>query len=613
LRLSLLLVLVPASLHAQFSRERVSLVLQGEAALQREEIAAAVNAFGEAARDTSVARRAAAERMLGVISWRFYKDNGRARVHFGNALATGHDTAATLVEMARLATTEGRYRQSFVLANSALRAATDDIVHRAAVLQMGRAASEAAVVARLNGPRGADRPDSASVAATVVRLRELVQRVPGRLEESLQLLLTALIAGDGADAATGADSYYLIDAGGTQAGSQLPSTLAELKAELPAWRGDKTPRAVRVRLAAALAGARLYEAAALVSPLGSELVEYARFCRHMEQTADEYYRRALVSGASPDELTRAYIHAERELWPRLTWRGTPPPFYPAGADAELGRRFGAVFQLGITGGYYDMHMGHVVGEENRIVTQYGHSARVTFLVIDGVVTNGLQSWAWDDAGGHGGWQRRDTIVQVRPMFVEHALSLFVSGDAVRRAHEQASIASDSILDLTIARSDSIGYLPGVASRLRRDGRDALFDSLRHADVPDSLLGREFVRVATRLIRESSIIAHEGRHAIDDALGAFTPEEREFRAKLSEIAFAARPKIVMSSIIHPNIGDATPHGRANARVMYGLIRWMRAHAAEIRGFDVNQPVLTQLPLLTDDQFRRAFRSMDPLAR
>jgi hypothetical protein len=71
--------------------------------------------------------------------------------------------------------------------------------------------------------------------------------------------------------------------------------------------------------------------------------------------------------------------------------------------------------------------------------------------------------------------------------------------------------------------------------------------------------------------------------------------------------------VMSSIIHPNIGDATPHGRANARVMYGLIRWMRAHAAEIHGFDASQPVLTQLPLLTDDQFRRAFRAMDPLAR
>ena len=604
---------MPAALHAQFSRERISLVLQGEAALQREEIAAAVNAFGEAARDTNVARRAAAERMLGVISWRFYKDDGRARVHFGNALATGYDTAATLVEMARLATTEGRHRQSLALASSALGASTDDIVQRAAVLQMGHAVSEAALAARLDGSSGVDRPDSASVATTVARLRELVQRVPGRIDESLQLLLTALIGSDGADAAIGVNSYYLVDAGGRQMRSQLPSALAELNSALPSWRGDSTPRAIRVRLADAFGRARLYDAAALVAPLGSSVIEYARFCRHMQQTADEYYRRALVSGARPDELTRAYIRAERELWPRLSWSGAMPQFYPAGADAELGRRFGAVFQLGITGGYYDMHMGHVVGHENRVVSQYGHSARVTFLVIDGVVTNGLQSWAWDDAGGHGGWQRRDTIVQVRPMFVEHALSLFVSGDTVRRAHERASIASDSILDLSIARSDSIGYLPGVAGRLRRDGRDALLDSLHRAGVPDSLLGREFVRVASRLIRESSIIAHEGRHAIDDGLGAFTPEEREFRAKLSEIAFAARPKIVMSSIMHPNIGDATPHGRANARVMYGLTRWMRAHVAEIRGFDAKQPVLTQLPLLTDDQLRRAFRSMDPLAR
>jgi hypothetical protein len=48
-------------------------------------------------------------------------------------------------------------------------------------------------------------------------------------------------------------------------------------------------------------------------------------------------------------------------------------------------------------------------------------------------------------------------------------------------------------------------------------------------------------------------------------------------------------------------------------MLGLIRWMRAHGSEIRGFDAMVPVLPQLPLLTDAQLRRAFRSMDPLAR
>lgn len=572
-----------------------------------------MNAFGEAARDTNVARRAAAERMLGVLAWRFYEDGARARAHFGSALATQHDTAATLVEMARLDIAEGRYRQAVALASTAVHSAVDDIVHRAAVLQMGRAVSEAALAVRLDGASAAERPDSASVAGALVRLRQLVRNVPGRIDESMQLLLTALVAGAGADAATAIDSYYLVDAGGTQTRSQLPSTLAKLRADLPAWRGDSTPSAVRARLAAALGRARLYDAAALVSPLGGQLIEYARYCRHMRQTADEYYRRALVAGSRPEDLMRAYIHAERELWPHLGWAGAPPAFYPAGADAELARRFGTVIQLGITGGYYDMHMGHVVGEERRVVTQYGRSARVNFLVIDGIVTNGLQSWAWDDAGGHGGWQRRDTIVQVRPVFVEHALNLWVSGDTARRAHEQASIESDSILDLTIARADSIAYLPGVAGRLRRDGRNALLDSVRRAGVPDSLVGRTFIGLASRLIRESSIIAHEGRHAIDDQLGSFTPEEREFRAKLSEVAFAARPKIVMSSIIHPNIGDATPHGRANARVMYGLIRWMRAHAAEIHGFDARQPVLTQLPLLTDDQLRTAFRGMDPLAR
>jgi hypothetical protein len=93
-----------------------------------------------------------------------------------------------------------------------------------------------------------------------------------------------------------------------------------------------------------------------------------------------------------------------------------------------------------------MHLGHVVGDERRTVTQYGKTARVTFVVLDGMITNGLQSWAWDDAGGHGGWQRRDTIVQVRPIFVEHALSLWVSADPARRSAEIRNIATDSIAD-----------------------------------------------------------------------------------------------------------------------------------------------------------------------
>jgi len=609
-RLLLALFLAPTVLGAQYSRDRISLVLRGEEALQRQEIAKAIAAFREAAGDTNPRRRAAAERMLGVIEWRFFHENGRAREHFGAALATQRDTAATLVEMARLAIAEGRYRQAVSLARVARAAARDEFVQRAAILQLGRAVSEAALAARVDG-EAPESPNDSAAAGAVAGLSALLRATPGRGDESRLLLLDALVAGDGAAAARAVRSYYLID---VEPGmrSQIPAAVAALEQLLVSWDGTAS-RGERRRLVAALLRARFPDAAALVAPNGDEAIAYEEFCRRIAREAEEYYRRLLLGQSKPDELMRLYIRASHDLWPRLRWPGAPPPFYPAASDRELARRFGTMIQLGIAGGYYDLHMGHVVAAETRTITQYGHRAKVTFLVIDGMVTNGLQSWAWDEAGGHGGWQRADTVVQVRPIFVEHALALWISGDSTRAAREVRSIALDSAMDSRLAAQDSIAYLPSVAARLRRDGRRALVDSLRRAGIPDSALEPTFIRVVSDLFRESSIIAHEGRHAIDDgARPKLSTEEREFRAKLSEVAFAARPKLVMSSIIHPNIGDATPHGQANARVMLGLLRWMRAQAREIPGLDVSRPLLPQLPLLTDAQLRAAFRSMDPLA-
>jgi hypothetical protein len=45
-------------------------------------------------------------------------------------------------------------------------------------------------------------------------------------------------------------------------------------------------------------------------------------------------------------------------------------------------------------------------------------------------------------------------------------------------------------------------------------------------------------------------------------------------------------------------------------MLGIIRWMRANAADIPGFDPSLPALVQLPLLSDGQLRAAFQSMRP---
>jgi hypothetical protein len=138
-----------------------------------------------------------------------------------------------------------------------------------------------------------------------------------------------------------------------------------------------------------------------------------------------------------------------------------------------------------------------------------------------------------------------------------------------------------------------------------------------------LLRAGFVAAADRAVIESSIFAHEGRHAIDAEFethffglflggGLNSSAALEFRAKLSEIAFAPVPRLAFGGILNENIGGPTPHGQANLKLMKGLVAWMDAHHAEIDGLDPKKPLLTQLDRLTDDQLRASARSLDPMA-
>jgi hypothetical protein len=112
--------------------------------------------------------------------------------------------------------------------------------------------------------------------------------------------------------------------------------------------------------------------------------------------------------------------------------------------------------------------------------------------------------------------------------------------------------------------------------------------------------------------ESTIFAHEGRHAIDKTLGeSFTPADLEYRAKISQVVFAPEPRIALGGIFDANIGDASPHGQANERLMKGIVAWMSSHAAEIAQLDRSRPLLPQFDRLTDDQIREAFASLDPM--
>ena len=121
----------------------------------------------------------------------------------------------------------------------------------------------------------------------------------------------------------------------------------------------------------------------------------------------------------------------------------------------------------------------------------------------------------DGRSGDGGWANATAIYQVRPLYVASPLSLWLTfTDPQSRAQQERNIEDESRRDDQRIASDPLLTPHGVALRLRKQYVEQVMKSL---DAKDPAAMRDaFVARVTRDTFESSIWAHEGRHAI----GAF---------------------------------------------------------------------------------------------
>lgn len=580
----------------------------------------------QAIEDTAEPRdRVEARVRLATLEWRFFEDTMSAREHLRAGLAVGPDTSAVLAGWARMDVALGHFEDAAGRALEALRRAETEEDRIRAVVRLGEAAVAEAAKAVLEEGRPPDAGETARLKAALEQLRPLVERSPGLLDPSRLRLSIALLLDRGDEAWEAWRSYYLVHLDGP---GPLPGAADTLAALLPRWSGPDTPAGERLAVIRCLAASAFHGPALLliadprVNPgaMGSDprvrdIAAYARFLREVEATTDEYYRRTALGAGDPDAYRAELFALARDLWPRLHWEGQPPELTEEAFVTEMRDRFGADVNVGHTAGFFDLHLGHIVVDEPRTVHQYGHRAEARYIALDGMASNGFQSWAWDGEQAHGGWADEETIYQVRSRYADRPLNVWRTlVDPVERERRETRERADSVADLERARRDRHSYLPGLASRIRRQGIVRLRDSLAENGLESDTLRAAFLASYAEATTESSVFAHEGRHAIDRRLGVDADlEEREYRAKLSEVAFAPLPRLALGGILNPNIGSDTPHGRANRRVMAGLVAWMREHRKEIVGLDPSLPLLPQLSLLTDAQLRAAFRSMDPLAR
>jgi hypothetical protein len=570
--------------------------------------------------DGSPTDAADAQRRLAVVDWKYHLRFEEARTRLLRAASDGAEPAEAWLALARMEQARGDFDAAREAARSGLdRAKTSDSRRRARLAEARASVAEAVQIRLEGGPAATPSLDAAFEA-----LRQEVIREAGILEPADLLLRAALLLGRGDTALLAWRSYFR-----AAPGQPMPNLVAdagrEIERLLPGWPGRSDTAGDRTALIEAMAGSRLFTEAALLAldpdadpavredPRVREVVAYGRFLKTVRGLTEEYYRKTALGEGSPARFEGDFKTECMSLVPELAGFTPDAPLSYQEFLARLDERFGAYVNLGETAGYFDLHMGHRVADETRVVEQYGAGTQVRLVVLDGMVSNGFESWAWESGAQHGGWTKPEAVYQVRPAYANGPLGDWWSLDAAeeRRKHEKDR-ARESVLDAERAARDPAGYLPGLAMRLRHQGLQRLQEKLRGEGLEGEHLRLAFLAALERATLESSIFAHEGRHVLQQRK-ARNAGSGEFPAKLSEVAFALEPRLALGGIFHANIGDRTPHGRANQKIMKGLVSWMQMHADEVPKLDPDRPLLPQFDLLTDEQIRAAFRSMDPMAQ
>lgn len=584
------------------------------------DLASARKLYRQAAQsDPEPRQRGQAALRLANIEWRIDHDLAAAEKDLELVPDDSELLAVAWTERARL---NGEVRGDFAVARTAAQrglalAKTDlDRLQAATVLA-------ATLVEPVRRARFAGRceDDAASLATAKSELKRAMERI-GPMPQPTRLLLdTALLSNDGATALAAWHAYY----GPIEQSALLAPAAATLAQKLPAWRGVDASADDRRAVGLALADSRLFDEAALVladpcarqrpdDRRSAEVVAYAAALRDLLVKTDEVYRNIALRRAKAEDLSRIVDAAGRALWPRLAWDGAPPEYSQARVQAEVVRRFGAYVNIGTTNNVVDLHYGHRVIDETRQVSQYGHTASLHFIALDGLVSDGFMLWYHDGRGGDGGWANDEGVFQVRPLYVPGPLRAWAEVTLPdQRERRRKDIEREAKLDEARLAGDPNQVPTGVAMRLEDQYREALLAALKKKGLEGDALREAFVEQVTRDVFESSIWAHEGRHAIDKILDRnMRAPELEFRAKLSEVVLGPAPRRAVESIT-ATVPATSPHGQADRRIGQALAQWMRAHADEIAALDRAKPMLLQLDKLTDDQLRASFRSIDPLAK
>src|ERR1051326_2430980 len=558
------------------------------------DLAAAKRLFADAAEhDPDPQRRGEAQIRLAYIAWHIDRDAAAAKKWL-DAVTDEESVPAAWIERGRV---DAELLSDFPAARSdaahALGAPKPTDAMRATILHAG-----ATIEPALRGLPS----DAAQLQAAKTEVKSAIAIAGPLLAAERVALDGAVVTNDGAAALEAWRAYY-----GALAHDDL---LAPDEKAIANWSDRRGAGLALVHSGFIREGAYVLKSLPNPDSTVSAALAYAKFVASVKTIADDYYRDVALKHANEKAFRSALDREGEALWNAIGIKGT---YSSKAMIDELARRYGAVVRIGNTGNVLVMHYGHKALDEQRTVSQFGHEAPLQFIELDGIVSNGFAMW-YGPFGGDGGWAD-GAIYQVRPMYADGPLlEWHRTTNPTPRAEQEKNSAGETARDDQRAAIEPVRFFPGVQLRLMRVYQDGVLDELKRAGLAGDALRSAFIARGERDPFESSIWAHEGRHAIDKKLdGSLRSAELEYRAKLSQMQFAPRHALIdIAGAGTPEFGD-TPHGIANRRVAQAINDWMKAHVEEINGVDRSKPLMLQLDKLSDAQIRAIGRSVDPYAK
>jgi hypothetical protein len=463
-------------------------------------------------------------------------------------------------------------------------------------------------------------------------LNKILEMQPGNSDASELLIGISILLKDRRGVLAGWKSYYLVD-NEQNINQVLKQGYAMIKPVLLQWRGQQLTGAQMSRLALGLAATKFFDYAdyfiRALKKQHPEIVskskalqdagDYAAYIENVKKVNAKIYPEvARGKKAYENEYDSLMDSAGKILWRKLSFTDKHAKFDPDTFYNTMNRRYDMEGYSGNTVGYYGMLMGHVIHKELKQINQYGYSTKFTYISVDRLMSRDFTSWY--GTTNVGGWGDSTTIIQVRKAYMTEPYMLLTwVTDSTAHRKILADIAAKKQADYATCKNDSYAEPKFLASQLKYNTAEKIYKRLTASGLKGMERNIAFIDEILRLTIASTVFAHEGRHAIDQLyfqqeFKKMSDDERELRAKYSEVIYSLDPKMAFTgSILGSDLDENTNHGKANKRFRKVIVDWMSEHKAEIKGLDPGTPLLMQFDLLTDPQLIAICKSADPLAK